>query len=242
MTSSNLTLHCGAFKATRDDLTSVITPRATSTWTPIPHTEIVDAVLESATNAGLTIKRELYGLYGKKDRAGYGARMFGVIDFLDGTSDYGYSVGFRNSHDKSMVAGICAGARVFVCDNLALAGDFAEKRRHTPGNNFIRLVQEAFTLLPGQLENLSKNLDRLKTEGISEQDAQRIIWRAATEGAIASSEMLPIWEEYKTPTFKEFTEPTKFNLLMSFTEKLKRQNSAVKVEQTYRRLADLFDL
>jgi len=242
MTSSNLTLHCGAFKANRHDLISVITPEATSTWIPIPHLEIVDAVLESSTNAGLTIKREFYGLSGKKDSAVYGARMFGVIDFLDGTSDYGYSIGFRNSHDKSMVAGICAGARIFVCDNLTLTGDFAEKRRHTPGNNFIRLVREAFTLLPGQLENLTKNLDRLKTEGISEQDAQRIIWRAATEGAIASSEMLPIWSEYKTPAFKEFAEPTKFNLLMSFTEKLKRQNSAVKVEQTYRRLADLFDL
>ena len=89
MTSSKLTLHCGALKATRDDLTSVTTPQATSTWAPIPHPEIIDAVLESATTAGLTIKRELYGLSGKKDGAGYGARMFGVIDFLDGTSDYG---------------------------------------------------------------------------------------------------------------------------------------------------------
>ena len=94
-------------------------------------------------------------------------------------------VGFRNSHDKSMVAGICAGARVFVCDNLAFSGDFSEKRKHTPGNNFIRLIREAFTLLPGQLENLTKNLDRLKTEGISQSDAQKIIWRAAIEGAIA---------------------------------------------------------
>jgi len=144
MTNSNLTLHCGAFKANRDDLISVITPQATSTWVPIPHAEIVDAVMDSATKAGLTIKRELYGLSGKKDSIAYGARMFGVIDFLDGTSDYGYSVGFRNSHDKSMVAGICAGARIFVCANLALAGDFAEKRRHTPGNNFIRLVREAY--------------------------------------------------------------------------------------------------
>jgi hypothetical protein len=82
--------------------------------------------------------------------------MFGVIDFLDGTSDYGYSV-VSVTHDKSMVAGICAGARIFVCDNLALAGDFAGET-HTPGNNFIRLVREAFTLLPGQLENLTKIL------------------------------------------------------------------------------------
>lgn len=221
---------------------TVATPEATSTWLPIPHTEIVDAVLESAADNGLIAKRELYGLSGRQNSPAHGARMFGVIDFVDGTSDYGYSVGFRNSHDKTLVAGICAGARIFVCDNLALSGDFAEKRKHIPGNNFIRLIREAFTLLPSQLENLTKNLDRLKLEGIDNEDAQRIIWRAALEGAIASSEMIPIWEEYKTPTYKEFSEPTKFNLLMSFTEKLKRQNSVSKAEQTYRRLADLFDL
>ncbi len=242
MTTSNLLLHCGAFGAARTDLEAVITPVSTSTWTPIPHPEIVDAVIASASDVGLTVKRELYGLAGKKDSPVYGARMFGVIDFENGTEDYGYSVGFRNSHDKTMVAGICAGTRIFVCDNLALSGDFAEKRRHIPGNNFIRLIREAFTLLPEQLENLTKNLDRLKIEGIDDDTAQKIIWRAATEGAIASSEMIPVWEEYQTPTYEEFSEPTKFNLLMSFTERLKRQNSNTKVEQTYRRLADLFEL
>lgn len=242
MTSSNLMLHCGAFGAARTDLEAVITPGATPTWTPIPHPEIVDAVIASADDVGLTVKRELYGLSGKKDSPVYGARMFGVIDFNNGTEDYGYSVGFRNSHDKTMVAGICAGTRIFVCDNLALSGDFAEKRRHIPGNNFIRLIREAFTLLPEQLENLTKNLDRLKIEGIDDDTAQKIIWRAATVGAIASSEMIPVWEEYQNPTYEEFAEPTKFNLLMSFTEKLKRYNSNTKVEQTYRRLADLFEL
>jgi len=66
MTNSNLALHCGAFKANRDDLISVITPEATSTWIPIPHLEIVDAVLESSTNAGLTIKRESVRTFWKK--------------------------------------------------------------------------------------------------------------------------------------------------------------------------------
>jgi len=77
MTNSNLALHCGAFKANRDDLISVITPEATLTWIPIPHLEIVDAVLESSTNAGLTIKRELYGLSGKKDSTVYGRGCLG---------------------------------------------------------------------------------------------------------------------------------------------------------------------
>lgn len=242
MGSSNLLLHCGAFSAARAELETIVTPPATTTWSPIPHTEIVDAITTSAEENGLIIKREQYGLSGKKGSPTYGARLFGVFDFESGTENYGYSVGFRNSHDKSMVAGICAGARIFVCDNLALTGEFAEKRRHIPGNNFIRLIKEAFTLLPQQLENLTKNLDRLKAEGIADEDAQQIIWRAAITGAIASSEMLPVWEEYKTPTYEEFTEPTKFNLLMSFTEKLKRQNSNTRVEQTYRRLADVFEL
>jgi hypothetical protein len=37
MTSSNLTLHCGAFKASRHDLISVNTPEATSTWVEHTH-------------------------------------------------------------------------------------------------------------------------------------------------------------------------------------------------------------
>lgn len=82
----------------------------------------------------------------------------------------------------------------------------------------------------------------MKIEGIDDDTAQKIIWRAATVGAISSSEMIPVWDEYKTPTYEEFAEPTKFNLLMGFTEKLKRYNSNTKVEQTYRRLADLFEI
>ena len=43
------------------------------------------------------------------------------------------AMGFRNSIDKSMPLGICAGVTVFVCDNLALSGDFIKFRKHTSG-------------------------------------------------------------------------------------------------------------
>lgn len=41
MGSSNLLLHCGAFSAARAELETIVTPPATTTWSPIPHTEIV---------------------------------------------------------------------------------------------------------------------------------------------------------------------------------------------------------
>ncbi|SRR5712692_4565270 len=37
---------------------------------------------------------------------------------------YGFSIGLRNSHDKSMRLAMTCGYRVFVCSNMAFAGDF----------------------------------------------------------------------------------------------------------------------
>ncbi|MBZ5492139.1 MAG: hypothetical protein LAO76_14505 [Acidobacteriia bacterium] len=35
-----------------------------------------------------------------------------------------FSIGIRDSHDKSIRLGLTAGLRVFVCSNMAFSGDF----------------------------------------------------------------------------------------------------------------------
>jgi Domain of unknown function (DUF932) len=231
----SLLLHCGAFCATYDDLMQVKLPKATSTYEPIPHHEIVDTVLSTATESGLTIRRSQYGLNKS------GTRMFGVIDFEQTSHpDYRWSIGFRNSHDKSMSAGICAGSRVTVCDNMAFSGEFSFTKRHIPRNGFLHYIQQSFLSLPEHLENLQKNLERLKMEGLSEDEARLIVFGAAENNIIASSEVLPIWSEFQSPSHPEFTERTQFNLLMAFTENAKRYNSNAKAESVYRRLGHLF--
>lgn len=231
----SLILHCGAFSATYEQLLQVKLPTTTSTYEPIPHHEIVDTVLSTAQDSGLTIKRSQFGLNKP------GTRMFGVID-LEQTShpDYRWSIGFRNSHDKSMSAGICAGSRVTVCDNMAFSGEFSFTKRHLPRNGFLQYVQQSFVSLPQHLENLQKNLQRLKLEGLSEDEARLIVFGAAEKGMIASSEVLPIWSEFLEPSHPEFAEPTRFNLLMAFTENAKRYTSNAKAESVYRRLGHLF--
>ncbi len=231
----SLILHCGAFSTTYDDLLQVKLPESTTTYEPIPHHEIVNTVLSTATESGLTVRRSQYGLNKS------GTRMFGVIDF-DQTShlDYRWSIGFRNSHDKSMSAGICAGSRVTVCDNMAFSGEFSFTKRHIPWNGFLHYIQQSFLSLPEHLENLQKNLERLKTEGLSEDEARLIVFGAAETNIIDSSEVLPIWSEFLEPHHPEFREPTKFNLLMAFTENAKRYNSNAKAESVYRRLGHLF--
>jgi len=50
--------------------------------------------------------------------------MFGVLDLATGFEGCRFSIGLRNSHDKSFRLAICCGLRVLICENMALSGDF----------------------------------------------------------------------------------------------------------------------
>lgn len=231
-----LMLHVNAFQSSRDDVAAVATPAPTDTWEPLPHIVVPEIILEESDKLGLKVRREQYGL--TKD----GMRMFGVIDLEGGNLEHGFSVGFRNSHDKSMAAGVVAGARVFVCDNLALSGDYSERRIHRPGHEFTNVLKGAFDILPQRMEELIRKMEYLKLEGVSDDDAKKFIFDAAIGGALNSSDILAVWEEFKEPTYPEFSDPTKYNLLMAMTEKYKAKSSINSLNSMYRKCAEMFGI
>jgi hypothetical protein len=51
-------------------------------------------------------------------------KVFGVLDLATEMEGCRFSIGLRNSHDKSMRLAMTCGYRVFVCSNMAFAGDF----------------------------------------------------------------------------------------------------------------------
>jgi hypothetical protein len=52
-------------------------------------------------------------------------KAFGVLDLATEMEGCRFSIGLRNSHDKSMRLAMTCGYRVFVCSNMAFAGDFS---------------------------------------------------------------------------------------------------------------------
>ena len=56
-----------------------------------------------------------------------GMKMFGVLDLETQMEGCRFSIGIRNSHDKSIRLGLTSGLRVFVCSNMAFSGEL------TPG-------------------------------------------------------------------------------------------------------------
>lgn len=134
MTTANLLLHCGGGPADLERLRAVDTPPSTRTYTAVPFDTLRDHLVEAARDRGLVPVDERWGLARRERRA------FGVITFCDvmeadsqGTDlSMGMAIGLRGSHDLSLPVGLCAGAQVFVCDNLIFTGSgLVEMRRHT---------------------------------------------------------------------------------------------------------------
>jgi hypothetical protein len=99
-------------------LALVPTPQGTATHRPIPHHEVVNALIETLGFRHIGVVAEKYAV--SKD----GMKMFGAIDLDTAEHDFRFSVAIRNSHDKSMRLAMTVGYKVFVCDNMAFSGDF----------------------------------------------------------------------------------------------------------------------
>ena len=123
-----LLTHRGARPLGRQDLPDLPTPPPTDTHRPVPHARVVEALVESLAFRKLEVTRDEYAISADTNR------MFGVLQINEGGADLGFTIGCRNSHDKSFSLGLTVGYRVFVCDNLAFHGDFTPvTRKHTKG-------------------------------------------------------------------------------------------------------------
>ena len=108
-------------KISREELAMVPTPPATATHRPVPHHVIVEALVDTLGLRQIGVIREEFAV------SSDGMKMFGVLDLATGLEGCRFSIGLRNSHDKSFRLATTVGVRVLVCENMAFSGDF------TPG-------------------------------------------------------------------------------------------------------------
>jgi hypothetical protein len=104
---------------TRQQLGVVPTPVGTATHRPIPHHEVVDALIETLGLRKIGVTAEEYAV--SKD----GMNMFGVMEIDQGMEGARFALGIRNSNSKMFRLSVTVGYRVFVCANLAFSGDYS---------------------------------------------------------------------------------------------------------------------
>jgi uncharacterized protein DUF932 len=183
--SSNLVAHNPRFNAqllTRAQLAAIPAPEPMGRWhRPVPHHQLVDTVLSEATDRGLTLIREKYAV------GAAGHALFGILDFahpVDG-EERAMSLGFRNSTDQSLSLQAVAGSHVFVCDNLALSGDFETwARKNTTGLDLWQLVHDGFAKFADQVATFEGQVARLKGAPIADNAARALMWEVFSRGLL----------------------------------------------------------
>jgi hypothetical protein len=180
---SNATL-MGINNVTESEVFSVPDVPFTRTFHPVHHRDVITAVQESVQAVGLDIVKSEYVL------AQNGQRMFGVYDLNQGTSELSWSIGIRNSMNKSMSLGITAGTRVFVCDNLCFSGDYLTFRRHTSGLDIDELAFLAYRsmrqMIP-MLKAFQRWHEGLRNYPLTVTDAKLLLVEIMTNSVIPPS-------------------------------------------------------
>jgi hypothetical protein len=209
-----LMAHTGAELMTRQNLLSIETPPGTTTHKPIPHAQLVETVIQTLGYRNIQVTRDQYALTPD------GMRMFGIIQLNIEQNGIGFTIGLRNSHDKSFALGICAGWRTFVCDNLAFHSDFqALSKKHSKNLILDDVIGTAIDRVQRTFNMLGQKLDAWAEFSLSDNDAKVLIYDAFVGDNLDAPKhlMRSVDDFYFQPKFEEFKPRTMLSLNNAFT-------------------------
>ena len=149
------------------------------------------------------------------------------------------SVGIRNSIDKTLPLGFCAGNRVFVCDNLSFSADLMVNRKHTVNGG--ARFREAIALAAGRLEAFQQSeasrVGLMQTLDLDDPTAESLILRAWEAKIISHYQLPAVLKEWREPSHDAFGPRTRWSLFNAFTEILRpfsRSNPQAFAGRTFR--------
>jgi hypothetical protein len=218
MSDTTLVLHRGARETTLDRIARVSTPEPTATWCPVPHLDVLAAVEETLQAAAFEVRGRRLALSANE------AQFFATLDLAASVgTGVALSVGIRNSIDKTLPLGFCAGNRVFVCDNLSFSAELLVNRKHTV-NGGVRF-REAIVLATGRLDvfraSEAARVGLMQSAELDDRAAESLILRAWEAKVISHYQLPDVLSEWREPSHEAFEPRTRWSLFNAVTEVLR---------------------
>lgn len=204
----------------RVQLKQIRPPKATKTWQPVEHYELVLKMEEALQRHNLSIAKEEIAI------ARGGGFLFYVADVERGhgakllkTKGYTASIGIMSSNNKRIAIQVSVGARVTVCDNLLFSGDtLTLRKKHS---HSLKIAEELDKTVLGFIEafdSLASEIEVMKEKEIADQEAMSIILPAFTVERVLPIRLIyKVCQEYFNPTHKEFKGRNLWSLQNAFT-------------------------
>jgi hypothetical protein len=218
MSQATLIADSGTTKVSRDELRMIPVPEGTRTFKPIPHAEVVDALVEALSFRHIGVVRDEYAV------SSDGMKMFGVLDLETAFNGCRFAIGIRNANDKSMRLALTSGYRVFVCSNLAFQGEFTPVlAKHSKNFSIPDSLAIGVDRIQRNFEPLRQQVEHWQSQQITDEQAKLVIYRAFLQGDLSVPRALArdVHRNYFEPTHQDFAPRTMWSLSNAFTSALK---------------------
>ena len=202
----------------RTQLALVPTPLGTPTHKPIPHSEVVQALIETLGFRHIGVVQERYAV----DKTGM--KMFGVLDLDTGFQGARFSIAVRNAHDKSMRLAMTVGYKVFCCENGAFSGDFEPVlAKHSKHFNLVEAISIGVDQMQRNFKPMVEQVTRWQGSQLADAAAKLVIYRAFVEAELDIPHHLDrtLHNLYFNPQYEEFQSRTMWSLSNAFTSAFK---------------------
>jgi len=211
--NTTLMTHVGARKIIRKELSLVPTPPATDTFKPIAHAALIDELERSLAFRHIQIVRDEYAI------SPDGMRLFSLLELNAEYEGVRFAIGLRNANDKSMRLGMVAGYRVFVCDNMALLGDFKPLlAKHTKRFDLVESLSIGVDRIQRGFEPLRDAIAFKRRYQLRDDEARSMIYGAFMENRFPLKLMKTVHREFfVAPSHEEFRARTVWSLENAFT-------------------------
>lgn len=214
---ATLMTHTGARKVTREELSLVPTPPATDTFKPVAHTTLIEELESSLAFRHIRIVRDEYAV------SPDGMRLFGLLELDADYEGVRFAIGLRNANDKSMRLGMVAGYRVFVCDNMALSGDFKPLlAKHTKNFDLVEALSLGVDRIQRGFSPLREAIEFKRSYKLTDEVARSLIYHAFMENRFPLKLIKRVHKEFFVePSHAEFKQQTVWSLENAFTTAFK---------------------
>lgn len=210
---ATLMTHVVARKVTRRELSLVPTPPATDTFKPIAHAALINELEGALSFRHISIVRDEYAV------SPDGMRLFGLLELNAEYEGVRFAIGLRNANDKSMRVGMVAGYRVFVCDNMALSGDFKPLlAKHTKHFDLVESLSIGVDRIQRGFQPLRDAISFKRGLQLRDDEARSMIYRAFMENRFPLKLLKTVHGEFfVAPSYEEFRARTVWSLENAFT-------------------------
>lgn len=211
------------YSTTKELLINAPVPQQTRTYKPVSHEQLIDLTLESIYQSGFELDKEVYTASTNGQIANGRFTISNVND-----RDMQLQIGWQNSYNKMLTLKFAIGARIFICQNGCVSGDYgAFKKKHvgevqtftpTAITEYIKAAGDAF-------RKLQRERDAMKQIHVSETRRAELIGQMVIEKEIINpTQMNIVSREIKKPSFDYGCENSLWELYQHTTYAMKEEH------------------